>query len=80
MVHYKTKLEQIMIEEGRSQTWLAKQVGVSPNQVNRWVKGIHEPTRLYMKRIAEALGRPVEGIFFTNSVSHADNNHAENLA
>ena len=34
-----TKLEKILNEKGIKQTWLAKKIGKTPPELNRWVKG-----------------------------------------
>ncbi len=58
-----TPLKRILQEEGRRQTWLAAQIGVRPDQLNRWVHGLHEPIDATKQAIAEALGRPVDDLF-----------------
>lgn len=58
-----TPLKRVLHEEGRRQDWLASQVGVRPEQVWRWVHGLHEPADDTKQAIAEALGRTVEELF-----------------
>lgn len=59
---YRTRLEQILEVEGRKQTWLAEQVGVTRSAISQIVGGYHasDATR---EAIAEALGRKIEDVF-----------------
>lgn len=59
---YHTRLDQILREEGRSQAWLARQVGVTRSRINEYCRGLHVPDG---KRapIAEALGREIDDVF-----------------
>jgi transcriptional regulator with XRE-family HTH domain len=58
-----TRLKQILLAEGRSQSWLARTVGVDRTLVNRYVHGIHLPERATQEAIAHALGRTVSDVF-----------------
>ena len=69
---FKTVLDKILTTEGRTQTWLAKKIGAAPNQVNDWASGKHIPNDDYKRKIANALNRSVEEIFFTNCVSQLE--------
>lgn len=59
MARADTPLKLILVNEGRSQSWLARQIGARPEQVNRWVHGLHEPAVKTQAAIADALGRSV---------------------
>lgn len=52
-----TPLKRVMDAEGRSQTWLAKAIGVHRQQVWMWIHGIHVPEQASREAIARALGR-----------------------
>jgi DNA-binding XRE family transcriptional regulator len=57
-----TPLKQILLAEGRKQSWLAKTVGIDQATLSRIVNGLHcdEPTRV---AISAALGRPAREVF-----------------
>lgn len=59
---FHSTLEQILEDEGRKQSWLAEQIGVSRTQMNYWVHGLHCPEP-YRTQIAEALGRKPAEVF-----------------
>lgn len=58
----RTRLAQILIEEGRLQRWLADRIGVDQATMSHYVHGKHVPEDR-QALIAEALGRSVEEIF-----------------
>ena len=62
-----TKLEKILNEKGIKQTWLAKKIGKTPPELNRWVKGRITPSYDIMHRISEALGISVDELFFNDN-------------
>lgn len=53
---YLTPLQEIMVEEGRKNVWLAKRIGKDPSEVTRYLRGLH-PDDLTKRAIANALGR-----------------------
>lgn len=58
--HYDgAKLAAIMQAQGRRQTWLAGQVGVSVGMINHILKGRKPLTPALAERIAVALGLPL---------------------
>lgn len=59
-----TRLKRILKEEGRTQSWLARKVGVHRNTVLQWmhVYGDH-PSDANQRAIADALGRTVDDVF-----------------
>jgi transcriptional regulator with XRE-family HTH domain len=61
-ITYVTRLGEILDKEGRSQTWLARQIGVSRSTISQYVNGLHVPDD---KRgpIAEALEREIGDVF-----------------
>ncbi len=64
-----TPLGEILIQEGRSQSWLAMQLAarlgrpVYRQEVYRWCHGIHEPEASTRAAIADVLDRQVHEIF-----------------
>jgi transcriptional regulator with XRE-family HTH domain len=64
----KTRLAQILEEEGRKQAWLAKKAGVDPGALSRYVHGLHVPDDK-REAIAEALGRDVVDVFPAEATS-----------
>ncbi|MCL6087771.1 MAG: helix-turn-helix transcriptional regulator [Actinobacteria bacterium] len=63
-----TKLEKILKEKGIKQVWLAKKIGKSPAELNRWLKGKRTPSYENMCKISKAISIPVEQIFFNDLV------------
>jgi putative transcriptional regulator len=58
------RLNQLRGERGLTQAGLADAVGVSRKTINTVENGVFVPSTLLALKIARALGRPVEEIFF----------------
>jgi plasmid maintenance system antidote protein VapI len=58
----RTELGRILRSEGRTQRWLAAQIGIDESRVSHFVHGHRVPEDLRV-RIAEALGRKVADVF-----------------
>lgn len=58
------RLLELRGERGLTQAALAELVGVSRKTINTVENGIFVPSTLLALRIARALGRPVEEVFF----------------
>lgn len=58
-----TPLKRVLEEEGRKASWLARQVGVHPGSLQRWLDGTSVPTEENQRKVADALGRTVEELF-----------------
>lgn len=65
-----TPLKRILEDEGRTQAWLARRLGVKPQQVGIWVHGIYRPLPETQEAIAAALGRTVEELWPHHTASH----------
>jgi repressor LexA len=74
-----TKLEKVLKEKGIKQTWLADKIGKSPAGLNRWVKGRRTPSYNIKCRISEALGIPVDGLFFNDNVKVNTNDNPKTV-
>lgn len=59
---FKTRLQQVLQEEGRKQRWLAEQIGVDEAMVSRYASGLHVPDDK-QRLIARALRRRVRDVF-----------------
>ena len=55
------KLEGLLKSHGIKRKWLAKQLGVHPNQVRRWIKGTNEPSIKNYKKIKKIM-RSLRGL------------------
>ena len=55
------KLGEQLKKSGIKQRWLADQLGVHPNQVTRWIRGINEPNSKNYKKIRKIM-RSLRGI------------------
>ena len=58
------RLNALRGERGLTQAALAEAVGVSRKTINTVENGVFVPSTLLALRIARALGRPVEEVFF----------------
>jgi putative transcriptional regulator len=58
------RLNAFRAERGLTQAALAEAVGVSRKTINTVENGVFVPSTLLSLRIARALGRPVEEVFF----------------
>lgn len=58
------RLHALRAERGLTQAALAEAVGVSRKTINTVENGVFVPSTLLALRLARALGRPVEEIFF----------------
>jgi putative transcriptional regulator len=58
------RLRELRAERGLTQAALAERVGVSRKSVNTIENGVFIPSTLLALKLARALGRPVEAIFF----------------
>jgi putative transcriptional regulator len=58
------RLNQLRSERGLTQAALAEAVGVSRKTINTVENGVFVPSTLLALKIARALGRPVEDVFF----------------
>lgn len=57
-----TRLEEVLVAQGRSRVWLSAQLGVSRQVVHRWLKGLEPMPRARAERAAVLLGVPIEEI------------------
>lgn len=57
-----TRLQEILDSEGRKQSWLADQVGVTRATISLYCNGLHVPDDR-KTAIAEALGRKLDDVF-----------------
>jgi len=49
------RLGEELKKHGIKQRWLAEQLGVHPNQITRWVKGINEPSSKNYNKIRKIM-------------------------
>lgn len=54
------RIRQARKSKGLNQAALAERVGVSQPAIANWESGVHDPRRLMLAKIAEALGAPLE--------------------
>ena len=58
------RLHELRTERGLTQAALAEAIGVSRKTINTVENGVFVPSTLLALKLARALGRPVEEIFF----------------
>ena len=58
------RLLEVRTEQGLTQAALAELVGVSRKTINTVENGVFIPSTLLALKLARALGRPVEDVFF----------------
>lgn len=51
----RTKLEAVLITQGRMQLWLAQRVGCHPSEISDYVRGVHVPREPKRSQIAREL-------------------------
>lgn len=66
LARVETPLKRILESEGRSQSWLARTLGVSRNSVQTWVHGIYLPQEATRDEICRILGRTAEELGWTD--------------
>jgi transcriptional regulator with XRE-family HTH domain len=64
MKNLKKKLKQALLDANLTQTQLAKNLGITRQQVNAWINDSRRPTDLSLKKIAEATKKDLN--FFLN--------------
>ena len=57
-----TPLKRILTSEGRTQSWLAREIGMDPAKLNRIVNGLHADVDT-RRQIASQRGRKIEEVF-----------------
>lgn len=62
-IKIRCKLDDKLRSEGRTKTWLAEQIGATPQMVNDWCKGRYTPSIGYIMRVMKATGWTIEDIF-----------------
>jgi putative transcriptional regulator len=60
----KSRLKEIMKDEGRTQKWLAEKVGVSMTTISSIINEKSIPTLPLAMRIAKILGKSIEDIWY----------------
>jgi len=58
-----SKLEELLIERGISQAWLAKKINKNYSTLNRWIKKNRTPPYETMFKISKVLNIPARKIF-----------------
>lgn len=54
----------IRIENGVTQVWMAKQLGVSPQQMHKYEDGVDRIPATYLKKISDALKVDLNKFFY----------------
>jgi putative transcriptional regulator len=62
-MEWKSRLKDILDEQGRSQAWLAKQVNVYDKTLRNWVNGKNHPPANKLFEIAEILNVDVRELY-----------------
>lgn len=70
---FEKKVKIALAEKGETQASLARKMGVTRAQINLWLKNKYTPKMSSLKKLADALDKPVN-YFFENSGNIADNN------
>lgn len=58
-----TPLRRVMRDQGRTQKWLAAQVGTDSAQISDYCRGVHLPQASTRLAIAKTLGRHVDELW-----------------
>ncbi len=62
MEKFENRIDQILIEDRRTQTWLAGEIGKGTGMVNRYCRNLVQPTLETAQKIATALGVTVNDL------------------
>lgn len=62
MEEFRNRINQILIHERRTQTWLAGEIGKGTGMVNRYCRNLVQPTLETAYKIATALGVTVNDL------------------
>lgn len=62
MEEFKNRIDAILVEDRRTQTWLAEQIGKNTGMVNRYCRNLVQPTLETAHKIATALGVTVNDL------------------
>jgi repressor LexA len=68
------RIQEILKEQGRSQTWLAEQLGKSYNMVNSYVKNRRQPSLDILYRIADILAIDAKDLLVSSMAQEDENN------
>ena len=55
-------IQKVLDKQGRSQTWLAKEIGVQRQQIQRYCNNVQTPKPAVLKDIAKALSVTVKDL------------------
>lgn len=58
----KNKLKEVIQSQGRSQLWVAEQLGVKEDTFGKWCRNERKPDIYMLKQIAELLGVKMEDL------------------
>jgi len=72
---YRSKLDEVMDEQGRTSVWLARTVDATEQSVANWRSG-SMPSDKYKVRIAKALGATVGHLFFGEGVDQEEHKNS----
>jgi DNA-binding XRE family transcriptional regulator len=61
-----TGLKKALIEQGRTGSWLARELGVTPATVSCWVTGRANPSDTTKVKISALLGEDIITLFFSD--------------
>lgn len=59
-----SRLKEVMKSQGRTQNWLAEQVGVNKSTISQIITNKTTPTLLVAYRVAKVLGLKIEDIWY----------------
>jgi transcriptional regulator with XRE-family HTH domain len=60
---FRKKLREVLNEKNLTQKQLAEKLGIAQEQVSFWVTGIRNPRYASLKKIADALDKPINFFF-----------------
>lgn len=60
------RIKEVLVEQGRSQKWLAAQIGKSYNMVNAYAQNRQQPRLEVLRSIAEMLDIDIKELIVSN--------------
>lgn len=66
MKNFNKKLEALMAQKGLTQLALSSQLGIAQTAISQWLRGVNEPSRRSLKKVADFFNVSVEMLINDN--------------
>jgi transcriptional regulator with XRE-family HTH domain len=69
---FRKNLKNLLVELDMSQQELADKMGIQRQQISYWIRGKNTPTDRSLKKIADALGKPINFFLENSGVNNSE--------